>query len=449
MSGGGPDRTDADAGAGAGTGGGTGTPGDGAETTPGRTLVDAGTIEEIALGATVLGTGGGGDPHVGKLVARQAIEEHGPVELLDPADLDDDAFVVPTAQMGAPTVSVEKLPGGDEAVAALERVEAAVGREADATMPIECGGINSTFPFAVAARRGLPVVDADGMGRAFPELQHETFNVYGVDGTPAAVADERGDTCLLETGDNERLEWLARGITVRMGGVAYVSDYPMSGREVRETAIHGTMSLAREIGAAVRAADGDVTGAIREATAGSSYGAAETLFEGKIVDVERRTRRGFVVGHVDVAGLGPDEGRTMTVEFQNENLGARVRDAAGTGPGSGPDAAGTDAGSGPDAAGTDAGSGPDAAGTDADDDWEWIATVPDLLTVLDRETGDPIPTERLRYGARVRVLGIPTPEIMRTDAALDVWGPRTFGLDTDFVPVPGSDPGSDPGGERA
>jgi hypothetical protein len=354
--------------------------------------VDTDTIDDIALGATVLGTGGGGDPHVGKLVARQAIEEHGPVELLAPEDLADDDFVVPSAQMGAPTVSVEKLPGGDEAVSALERVERAVGRDADATMPIECGGINSTFPFAVAARRGLPVVDADGMGRAFPELQHETFNIYGVSGTPAAVGDEHGDTCLIETGTNDRLEWLARGVTVRMGGVAYVSDYPMSGREVRETAIPGTMSLARDVGAAVRTAGADVVGAIREVTEESIYGAARSLFEGKIVDVKRRNRRGFVVGDVELDGLGPDDGQTMTIEFQNENLGARV-------------------------------------------DGEWVATVPDLITVLDRETGLPIPTESLRYGARVRVLAIPTPELMRTEAALDVWGPETFGLDTDYVPL--------------
>ncbi len=170
-------------------------------------------LADIALGATVLGTGGGGDPHVGRLVARQAIEECGPVELVPPAEVEDDALVLLSAQMGAPTVAVEKLPGGHEPVASVERIERELGRDADYTMPMECGGINSTFPFAVAARKDIPVVDADGMGRAFPELHHETFNVYGVSGTPAAVSDEHGDSALIETGDNERLEWLARGIT--------------------------------------------------------------------------------------------------------------------------------------------------------------------------------------------------------------------------------------------
>lgn len=355
-------------------------------------LVDADDIEDIALGATVLGTGGGGDPHVGKLVAQQAIEEHGPVSVVSPDELDDDAFVVPTAQMGAPTVAVEKVPGGGEPAASLTRLEREVGRIADATMPIECGGINSTFPFAVAAEKGIPLVDADGMGRAFPELHHETFNIYGVDGTPAAVSDERGNVCLVETESNEQLEWIARGITVRMGGVGYIADYPMTGQEVKETAIPGTISLAEDIGTAVRDAGENAVEAISAVTAESIYGEAVSLFEGKIVDVKRRNERGFVLGHAEIEGFEHHDGSTMRIEFQNENLGATV-------------------------------------------DGEYVATVPDLITVLDRESGDPIPTERLHYGARIRVLGIPTPPIMRSEAAIDVWGPRTFDLETDYVPL--------------
>jgi len=356
-------------------------------------------LADIALGATVLGTGGGGDPHVGQLVAKQAIEECGPVEMVQPDAVGEDDLVLVSAQMGAPTVAVEKVPGGHEPVASVERVEQELGKTADYIMPMECGGINSTFPFAVAARKDVPLIDADGMGRAFPELQHETFNVYGVSGTPAAVGDEHGNTCLLETDTNERLEWLARGITIRMGGVAYVTDYPMNGRDVQQTAIPGTMSLAQDIGQAVRTADGDPIAAIQNATGDSIYGTAQTLFEGKILDVHRRTEKGFVVGSVEIEGLGPDDGRYLTIEFQNENLGARVRDSK------------------------------------QPEEGEWIATVPDLITVLDRETGDPVRTEALNYGSRVKVLGIPTPEIMRTEAALEVWGPKTFGLETEFEPL--------------
>jgi DUF917 family protein len=43
-------------------------------------------------------------------MAQQAIEEEGPVTLIDPDELDDDALVLPAAMMGAPTVMLEKIP---------------------------------------------------------------------------------------------------------------------------------------------------------------------------------------------------------------------------------------------------------------------------------------------------------------------------------------------------
>ena len=149
-------------------------------------------LEYLAVGAAILGTGGGGDPFIGKLMAQQAIVEEGPVTLLDPEELDDEALVLPTAMMGAPTVMIEKVPEGMEAVRALRAAERRLGRKADATCPIECGGVNSQIPFVVAARARIPVVDGDGMGRAFPELQMETFHVYGLSGTPAVVTGGAG-----------------------------------------------------------------------------------------------------------------------------------------------------------------------------------------------------------------------------------------------------------------
>ena len=38
-------------------------------------------------------------------------------------------------------------------------------------MTVETGGMNTIEPLILGAELGIPVVDADGMGRAFPELQ--------------------------------------------------------------------------------------------------------------------------------------------------------------------------------------------------------------------------------------------------------------------------------------
>ncbi|MDT7647638.1 MAG: uncharacterized protein QOC75_4638, partial [Pseudonocardiales bacterium] len=80
-------------------------------------------LPDLARGAALLGTGGGGDPHVGRLMVAEAMRRHGPVTVLDPDEVADDAFVIPTAMMGAPTVMIEKIPRGDEAVLSLRALE--------------------------------------------------------------------------------------------------------------------------------------------------------------------------------------------------------------------------------------------------------------------------------------------------------------------------------------
>lgn len=124
-------------------------------------------LDDLARGAALLGTGGGGDPFVGKMLVTQALGEAGEITILDPEELDDDAWVIPVAQMGAPTVVVEKMPRGTEPELALITLEKHTGRTADATMPMECGGINSMIPLLVAARRGCRLSTPTGWDEPF------------------------------------------------------------------------------------------------------------------------------------------------------------------------------------------------------------------------------------------------------------------------------------------
>ena len=178
-------------------------------------------IEDIALGAAVLGTGGGGDPYIGMLMARQAIRDYGPVELYSLDELNDDDLIIPTAMMGAPTVMVEKMPRGDDIINAFKTVGKYIGKPVRATMSIEAGGLNSVVPIYVAARLRVPLVDCDGMGRAFPELQMDTFAIGGVSLTPLALADFAGNVVIFDKMDTPlRVEQYARSLTIEMGGSA-------------------------------------------------------------------------------------------------------------------------------------------------------------------------------------------------------------------------------------
>jgi DUF917 family protein len=349
-------------------------------------------LDDLARGAAFLGTGGGGNPYVGRLLVDWARAHGGRIELIALEELGDEALVIPTAGMGAPTVAVEKLPRGDEAAVALRVLERHLGRTADATMPIECGGINSMVPLVVGILLDLPVVDADGMGRAFPELQMETFNVYGAAATPMAIADERGSTAIVTTRDAKTAEWLARGLTIRMGGHAMIAEYPMDGATAKRVSIPGTLGLGIRIGRAIREArEGhrDPFEAIAGTLAGTLYHYGHITFEGKVVDVLRRTTEGFARGH---ARIEDADGDVLEIVFQNEHLVARV-------------------------------------------DGDVHGIVPDLICVLEAETAEPITTEAIRYGQRVKVMVVSTPEIMRTPEALAVFGPRAFGLDEDFQPI--------------
>ncbi len=170
------------------------------------TLLDHDALEDIALGATVLGTGGGGDPTLGKLMAQQAVIKHGPVQLLPLDEVPDDGWITPTGMMDAPTVLVEKIPSGTEVLDAYRMLEQRLQCRAVATVSAEAGGVNSMIPMVVAATLGVPLVDADGMGRAFPEIQMVTPTLHGVSATPMAIADEKGNQVLLEPPDNSWTE---------------------------------------------------------------------------------------------------------------------------------------------------------------------------------------------------------------------------------------------------
>jgi DUF917 family protein len=228
------------------------------------------------------------------------------------------------------------------------------------------------------------------MGRAFPELQMTTFFIYGIAPTPTAVCDEKGNTAIIEDAVSATwVERLARAVTIAMGCAPVFTFAPMSAADVRRTAIPGTLSLARSLGDAVRRGQRDKANPI-EAILATVPG--RVLFQGKIVDIERRTTEGFARGRVTIDGIGDDAGSQLVVDFQNENLVAR-RDGA------------------------------------------LIVTVPDLICIVDAERGEPITTELLRYGFRVSVLGFAAPPLLKTPEALAVVGPEAFGYEAAYAPL--------------
>lgn len=351
-------------------------------------------LEPLAIGAGILGTGGGGSPYLSKLVVGKLLKNGFEVPVVRLSDVPDDALVASTGGIGAPTVGVERMSEGREMFRSLRALEHHVGRPATHMIAAEIGGGNALAPIKVAIQAGLPVVDGDAMGRAFPELQMDTFCIYGIPPTPCAISDVRGHVSIFDNiSDARDLERYARQVTVQMGGGAGAAGPLITGVDVRRTAIPGTLTFAVLLGEAVLAARLDHRDPVEAAIdlAGGVH-----LFGGKITDVDRRFVAGFSRGTLKLDGIGEDTGRTFAIDFQNENLVA------------------------------------------TDDQGTVISSVPDLICIVDAETAEPITTEMLRYGLRVAVIGIPAPHLISTPEALEVVGPAAFGYpDVEYVPLPG------------
>jgi DUF917 family protein len=354
--------------------------------------LNAADLEALAIGAAILGTGGGGNPYIAKLRALEELKRGHEVRLIGLEELDDDAVVLAVGGIGAPAVSIEKLEQGSEGVRVLRCLEEVLGVKVDALISAEIGGGNGLEPIMTAAPLGLPIVDADGMGRAFPEMQMTTFSIYGHRSTPAAICDEHGNIVFFKHAVSEVwFERLARATVVSMGGTAIGAEQPMRGAYVKRAGVPGTVSQAIRLGYLVLEANALHASAIPRICA-EEHGIH--LIDAKIVDLKRHLRGGFSVGTLLLEGIDAHAGTRAQIDFQNEFL---TFERAG----------------------------------------RIEACVPDLIVILDVDTGHAITTDVLRYGQRVAVLALPCHPLLRTPEALAVVGPAAFGLDgTVYRPLP-------------
>jgi DUF917 family protein len=347
-------------------------------------------IEALAVGAWVLGTGGGGSSYFALLNMRRLYAEGRRVLLMDPDELADDAAVAVVSTMGAPLVGQERLADSAMCARAVTLMEEYLGRTFDAVMSVEIGGGNGLQPLLAAAETGHPVVDADAMGRAYPEAQMNAFAVADLKPWPLTIVDPRGVEGIVAKVPNWKwMERLSRKMCVEMGSFAATCKAPRSGAEVKRWGILRTVTQAIRLGQAIHQARKDHRDPM-EAILEVEHGML--LFRGKVADVARRTTEGFLRGEATLQGLDEWQGHGFELGFQNEWTVGRL-------------------------------------------DGEARVMTPDLICVLDSVSGEAIGTEMLRYGQRVTVVALPSPAVFLSPRGLDFVGPRAFGYDLDFRSV--------------
>lgn len=358
------------------------------------TEITAEDIEHLAVGAWVLGTGGGGSPYLGLLNLRRLYAEGHRVQLMSPHDLADDDHVAVVSNMGAPLVGQERLADSRNIARAVEMSQEINGFRYRAVMSVEIGGGNGMQALMAAAHLGIPVVDADCMGRAFPEAQMTSVAIGGLKPYPCTLYDPRGiEAVVTKVPSWKWMERASRKICVEMGSIASTCKAPRTGREVKDWGIHHTTTKAIRIGRTMAQANRRHEDPIAALIATEG---GKRLFTGKVVDVERRTTEGFLRGRTVIEGVDADRGSRLEVAFQNEWI---------------------------------------VAWRDGRESGEVVATTPELICLLDSVSGHGLGTETIRYGQRVTVIAMEAPAVLVTPAGLAHVGPRAFGYDLDFKSV--------------
>ncbi len=290
--------------------------------------LDKTAVIKVAKGACFLGSGGGGPLSITPAIIENIFNITDTITVVDISEVPDDAGVAISAGMGSPQgaagMTFDTAPS-----AAFDTVANTYGK-LSYVAAIEVGAANSVIPMLVAAHNNIPLVDANGAGRAVPTLSSTTFAQAGIPATPAvlsAVGVKGNPVVVCPSGDSaeEVEEWAQKVLTTnpdfsqhKAGAVAL---WPFSGEKLKQgagataTAIGGSLVLAENIGEALDSPTPiDSVTEVLKGT-GCKY---QYLGTGKVITVKEESVGALDGGIVEVA---MDDG-VMELPYLNEFLGA-------------------------------------------------------------------------------------------------------------------------------
>lgn len=339
-------------------------------------------IEDILVGCTILGTGGGGSLDEGLEAVRGAFNKGYEFKLLDFNDVHDEKYYINPYFCGSVSPKEEKKELSNELVMAVKALEEYMNVEFDGVVSIEYGGGNTGQAMAAAAEMGKYIVDCDAAGRAVPELQFSTYFVTNKPIYPFSVATRFGDIGIFpKVRDDARAEALSRFMAVGSEGSVGMADHPIKGNLLKESVIPYALSYAGKVGKAQREAVEKGLNPIDEII-GTANG--YLLFKGVVSDAQWGKKDGFTVGTISI----DDKKDNFKIWYKNENMISWKNDIP-------------------------------------------FVTCPDLICVIDNATGYPITNPNCKVGDEVAVVGFEAHDLWKTEKGLSILNPRFFGFDMD------------------
>ena len=331
------------------------------------------TCRQALLGGLLLGGGGGGLLSEGKKALEEAFTYADELKMLDIDELAPDDLVVTVSTVGAPSAFDAHLTC-DHWLTALKLFSDACGQKIAGFISCENGAISTANGWILSAITGIPMVDAPSNGRAHPT---GTMGSMGLNLLPHYQTIQ---TACGGSGP-QYLETVARGAlgptaqvirasAAANGGMVGVICNPVPASYLRDHAAPGAIAQAIRIGqlyeTCVKQAEG------RDASAGALFVRAleehfdaRILMRGFISGYSLKMEGGYDIGHLDVK----NEQGLLTCTFWNENMFVTRG-------------------------------------------MERIATFPDLICLLDAETGESVSTAEARDGRDVYALVIPKEKLI-------------------------------------
>jgi len=349
-------------------------------------------LEKFVLGATVLGTGGGGSPKEGLELLNECLRIRGYIEIRDISELPRKGYIVVPYFVGsiAPTAKPKKRIVFERPIEqAFNIMKEVISGDIVAVAPTEIGGGNTAVAMYIGCILGIPTVDGDLLGRAAPELHQSTANIFDVPMYPSVIVTSTGNIVIVRrSSDIDDYESIARYLSILDGRSAAVVDTPMTIDVAEKVLVRGSLSLCYKIGEAIITARNKGYDPVKEVTKVLN---GWIIFKGIVSKYVWRNEGGFLIGEAEVKGIGRWEGKILRSWIKNEHI------------------------------------------------FLWIDNIPavmppDIASFI-MDDGTPITNMELSEGMKINVIVTNAPSIWRTPRGLELFGPRRFGFDYDYIPV--------------
>lgn len=355
---------------------------------------------DILRGCTVLGTGGGGSLEKGIDKIKRNFDHGKTLSLVPLKDVPDDEIVASPYYVGSISPDEKRIKRGlpirvdNEIMKAFDTLEEHMHKKFYGSIPTELGGGNTAAAMDVAMNKGIHLIDADPAGRSVPAVQHSSFFIENVSIAPLTVVNKYGDVIIIEKiADDFRAEEIVRNIATQSENSVAVVSQPIDGRLLKNVVIPDTITLAEKIGRVLRIAQQEKRDPVVEML---KVARGFFLFEGIIAkDTEWKDERGYTVGQFEIDGKERFVNHRYRIWFKNENIISWM-------------------------------------------DGRPDVSAPDLICVVERETGNPITNPYLTQGMNVAVIGFKSPSEWRKSKALEIFTPKSFGYDIPYHPIESS-----------